>query len=331
MLKQRLLRYARNDRGIGLTILVAIIAIAGIVMLSSGRVLQNMSRRTQLLVDQEKAHYLAQAGIMRAIYDWRISNATETLRRYTGLRPVAVTGSLFYQTKTNVAADQGTAANYAYFNFNSGPAVWGVTAGRKRLQSWSLMNIRVNDGASTNDNIIVTQAKVSWTPNAAGNQATLRTISLNGTVFVAAGAFANGATITGTALVAARTLAPAAAFAGATTYLEWNTTTDAGAPQDPIDPLIVTVQWTFSDDSATRDSKTHEVVYWGLATNGIISTVLQAGAAPARRTFCITSTGLVNQSVDNYFPVLKTVRATVSGTPANPEIIDWDELDKNIP
>ena len=321
----------RSKKGIGLMILVTLIAIAGLVLMSSVRVYENMSRQTQLRIDQAKAHYLAQAGVMHAIYAWRISNATETSRRYTGLRPANVTGNLAYETKTSVATDQGTAANYAYFNFNSGPAAWATVATRLRLQAWSLMNIRVNDGTSTNDNIIVTQAKVSWTPNGAGNEATLRTISLNGNLFIAAGSYANGSTITGTLAAASRTLAPAATFSGATTYLEWNTTTDAGAPQNPISPLIVTVQWTFSDDSTTRDSKTHEVVYWGLATNGIISTVLQAGAAPARRTFCVTSTGKVDQNTARYFPVLKTVRATVSGTPANPEIIDWDEVDKNIP
>jgi hypothetical protein len=54
---------------------------------------------------------------------------------------------------------------------------------------------------------------------------------------------------------------------------------------------------------------------------------------PNQRTFKVTATGQVNQIRANYFKVLKTINATVSGSPGltSMEIVDWDEGEKNIP
>ena len=35
-----------------------------------------------------------------------------------------------------------------------------------------------------------------------------------------------------------------------------------GSNATPPNPITVTVEWTFSDDSATKHSKSHAVTYW---------------------------------------------------------------------
>ena len=302
-------------------ILVALIAIASLVILGSTRVFENMARQTQLRVDYAKAHYLAQAGIMRAIYDWRISTATEANRVYAeSTTTIAGTNNLY---KVALHTD-GTyiQSNFAYYN--QGSAAWatvgaGVNA-RRRLRAWSIANIHTNVAT---DNFTITKCRVSWTPD---NGAKLRDIQLSGTTFAGAGSYTNGQEITATSSFSRNS---GQNYSGNTTYFEWrNTLADAEATGPP-DPIAVTVRWTFTDDSSTQESKSHEVLCWGSVASGIVSTVAQAGAAPTWHTFLINSTGEVNQTMAGYFKVLKTVKAVVSGTPATAEIIDWEEGDTN--
>ena len=294
----------RKRSGIGLTILVALIAIAGLMVLGSTRVMENMARQMQLRIDQTRAHYLAQAGAMQSIYNWRVSNAAEMSRSYDDIN-TTVTGNLIFKTLAQ--------ANFAYFSFNSTDnAVWANVGGNDQLQLWRLKNIHVAE-AGTADNLVLSRVKVSWSPAGGGN---LRRIQLNvgggSTVVLAVGSYANGAD---TALSATYTLTPGQTTQSVNTFLEW-----VGAQP----ATLVTVQWTCNDNSATVESKTHEVVYW----NGAQA----AGAGrPTMHSFSVASSGQVNQTLANYFKVMKTVKATVAGQISPAEITDWDEVDKNVP
>ena len=306
-----------NQKGFGLVILVALIAISGILVGSTALLMSNSTRQMQLKIDQSKAYYLAQAGIMRAIYNWRISNATDTSRRYAQLN-TTVTGNQIFKTSGGTLANM-TQANFAYFSFDEGGtsnADWNPTS---RLRRWTIRNIHTNV-AGTSDGIIFKQVKISWTPSGAE---TLTEISLNNRK--TSGSFANGSTVTLSGTVAQRTLAANSAWTGNNNYFQWS-----GVPPDPI---TVTVQWIFNDDSTTKDSQTHSVIYWDGCKSAANCDGL--GTEFGRRvmhTFAIMSTGQVNQSGGKAFKVLQTVKATVSGTPASGvEIIDWQKVDKNIP
>lgn len=301
-----------NRGGYGLILFILVIAIIGILTAATGLLFANAGRELQLRIDDGKAYYLAQAGVMDCIQDWRVSNATDLNRRYDD-QNITLTGNQLFKT--------GCQANFAYFYFNGGgtaTAQWQNGSGsRRRLRRWNLRNIHVAE-AGTADNIIVTQARVTWTPT---NAAQLIDLRLNNvSVIPAGGPFANGTTLTLTGTAAQRTLTPGSTWTGNNTYLEWNIN-----PSTPAAGVIqVRVQWTFADNSATKDSVSHAAEFWNAA---------QAGAAPVRRTFCVTSTGQVNQTV-GAFKVMETVKATVSSISAaytSQEIINWEKIDKNIP
>ncbi len=102
--------------GFGLILLVMLIAIAGIVLLASDRVLQQSMRQTQLRIDQTKAHYLAQAGAMRAAWKWYTNNDVavthEIARRWTPINTTVTGNNLF-----KVGSDSAGAylqSNFAY-------------------------------------------------------------------------------------------------------------------------------------------------------------------------------------------------------------------------
>ncbi len=294
----------KKEKGFGLVILVVIIAVAGILITSTSLYFRDATRQMQLGIDQIKAYYLAQAGVMRALYNWRVSNATDINRRYTELN-TTITGNQIFKT--------GSQANFAYFTFDAvnGQQDTEWFAGNTRLRRWRIRNIH------SANSITVTKAKVSWSPV---GTTTLSDIQLNNNSVAtgAGGPFASGTEITLTNSAANRTLLPGAVWSGNNTYLTWN-------GSGPPDPALVTVEWTFADDSPTKDSKAHRVVYWNGAKSG--------AGRPTEHTFSVTSTGQVNQSSGG-FKVLKTVKATVSGTPgggSSMEITDWDKIEKNIP
>ena len=96
--------------------MVAIIAILGIILLSSTRVLENAARQTQLRIDQTKAHYLAQAGVVRAVWDLYVSNTTtEFSRRWAPLN-TTVTGNMLFKAGADSAAAR-LYSNFAYYVF----------------------------------------------------------------------------------------------------------------------------------------------------------------------------------------------------------------------
>lgn len=296
----------QNSKGFGLILLIFLIAVFGILFAGTSVILTNASRRLQLEIDKTKAHYLAQAGVMRGIYDWKIDAAGEAARQFDDLN-TTITGNQIFKT--------GCQADFAYFSFNlTQDTEWFTSGGRQRLRRWRLRNVHVAE-AGTADNIIVTSVKISWTP--AGS--TVRQVQLGGSVVLAVGSYANGSTNVLTGTAGARTTTPGSLNGGNGTFIEWNT-----AP-DPPDPITVNVQWTFSDNSSTKDSISRNILYWDGA---------RAGTPPTNHTFMVTSTGQVNQSGGQAFKVLETVRATVSGAPGGAtamEITDWQTLEKHIP
>ncbi len=322
--------------GMGLTIMVALIAISSLVILGSTRVFQNMSRQTQLKIDQTKAHYLAQAGVMRAVWNWYVSNTgTEANRRYddNGAGTTVVGNTAFKWGSDGTGTPNILQSNFAYHTFNlTDTTIWRTSAGAacvqgaagdaangqcRRLRLWRLRNIQTA-GLS---NIVLATCKVSWTPSEGEG---VSAIFLAGTnVTPAGGPFASGTDID----ITNTTLAPGAVLSGNTNYIEWNAEPGTSCPGGSCSNVLVTVQWTFADEVAnptTVDSKSHEIVFWN-------------GAKPAAglvtpRTFNVTSTGQVNQTMNLGFKVSKTIKATVSGTPgaAAIEITDWDEGEQNI-
>ena len=284
-----------NHKGFGLVILIALIAIFGIISIGTSVVLTNGINQMQLRIDKVKAHYLAQAGAMRAIHNWLSSNAGEANRRYAELN-TTVTGNQLFKT--------GCQANFAYFQFGS--AAWA--SANTVLRAWQITNIHSANA------ITLKSVKVNWVPAAVG--VNLTQIRLNN-VSVASGSFANGSVIS----LASTSLASGSNWSGNNTNFTWSANPMSGAS------ITIRAQWTFNDDSATKDSVTHNVLFW----NGAQS---NAGR-PATRTFCVTSTGQVAQSTGKEgFPILETVKATCSGSAGaatNVEITDWQELDKNIP
>lgn len=292
--------------GFGLLVLVALVAVAGILVTATSLLLSNMMRETQLQIDQIKAYHLAQAGVMRALHNWRVSSGSEQNRRYGHLN-TTVTGAQRFKT--------GVQADFAYYSCSLAQnAEWLTAGGFRQLRRWRLRNIHTSI-AGTTDEIQVARVQVSWTPAGA---TTLRRLLLNNVAVLPAGSYANGADVVLTGgTPAQRTLGPGALWSGNNTLLEWNNPL-------PPDPIRVTVRWTYADHSATVESRSHEVVLWDGAQAG--------GGLPQLRTFTVTSTGQVANAGGGAFPVLQTVRATVSGAPAGAmEIIDWDRVEKNIP
>ena len=323
------MRLLRNRSGIGLTLLVAVIAILGLILMGAVRSFENTSKMTQLRIDQTKARYLAQAGVMQAVWNWYVSNTgTEASRRYddNGAGTTVVGNNLFKFGSDGPGGPNILQSNFAYHSFNSfattawvtaaantctqGGAGTGVNGACRRLRLWRIRNIQTA-GLS---NIVLAKCRVSWTPAGAEG---VSIISLNGTaVQPGGGPFASGTDID----ITDTTLAPGAVLSGNTNYIEWSAEPGGAAN------VAVTVQWTFADEVAnptTVDSKSHEVVFWNGAK--------PAAGIPTQRTFDVTATGQVNQNV-NYFKVSQTTKAVVSGAPgaALLEIVDWDEGDQNI-
>lgn len=305
-----------DQKGLALILFISIMVVSGIMSSSIVWFLVNESRNVQLRIDKVKAYNMAYAGVSRACYNWVTSNSTEANRRLANLETTLTGTVLGYKT--------GRPANFAYFSFNlTENAIWtnssgGTTGSLVRLRQFRLRNIHNNTAPSS---IIVTGANVSWTPAGAELLSDIRFNNVS--VIPSGGPFASGTELVLGNTDANRTRATGAVWSGTTTYLQWNSA--------PPDPVKVTIVWTFKDNGspATTDSKTHEVVFWdGCKAAANCDGLGTALGRPAQRTFSITSTGSVNQTLGGYFKVMKTVRATVSGTPSGAvEITDWRERD----
>lgn len=251
---------------------------------------------------------MTDAGLSTGAADTNITIAPES-------RVVTTAGAYATNGTNSIARDWAGVAAVFYqgARWRTPPA----TANRQ-LTGWRLTNIHT----TATSTITIDRMKVSWT---GGGAAQLREVRLNN-VSVWTGTAASGTTIdvTNTALAGNR-----AAWSGINTYLQW----DNGGPADPV---TVSVQFIFAGDSATTEDRTHEVRMWdGCQTAANCDGLGTPFGLPKERTYTVTASGQINQTTDNYFKVLKTVRATVSQAPGagnnTLEIIDWDEGDKAIP
>ncbi len=108
----------RSQKGFGLIILVSLIVISGILLGASSRLYANAMQQTQLRIDQTKAHYLAQAGVMRAVWDWYKSDTTtDTNRRWAPLN-MTVTGNQIFKVGLDSAGAR-LHSNFTYFTSTS--------------------------------------------------------------------------------------------------------------------------------------------------------------------------------------------------------------------
>ena len=219
-----------------------------------------------------------------------------------------------------------TQANHAYYSFDlTDDAAWvtaaanmctqgGVGAGAngacRRLRLWRIRNIQ-SDGGS---DIIFSNCKVSWSPAGAETLTTIQVNDGSDHTLLSDGSVASGTDID----ITDQALTAGSVFSGAGTYLEWSA--EPGGDQD----VTVTIQWTFSDDSSTLDSRSHEVLYWRGAkpTEG----------RPTQHTFDVVSTGSIANTQPGSFTVKKSIKAVISGAPgaAAIEIMGWEPEDKNL-
>ncbi len=113
----------RGQSGFGLILLVAIIAVASILLLASGQVLENSMRQTQLRIDGAKAHYLAQAGVIKAAWDWYESNtATEISRRWAPLSTTLPSTNMTFKAGYD-SAGADLHSNFAYYTSTSASSI----------------------------------------------------------------------------------------------------------------------------------------------------------------------------------------------------------------
>lgn len=219
---------------------------------------------------------------------------------------IATDNTDYAATGTLTVAHDTASATAAFY----GRAHWFTSGANRRLRALRLQNI------NSANSITLTQMKVSWT---GGGAAGVNDIRLNNvSVIPAGGPFTSGTTIN----VTDTALTFGSSWSGINTYIQWDNS-------GPADPTTVTCQFIFNvvapATTATSDANSSEVILWDGAHAGT--------GVRNRRTFKVTATGQVNQTLGKYFKVLKTISATVSGSPAlnSLEIVDWDEGEKNIP
>jgi len=307
----------RRERGFGLIILIFLIAFATIALGGISAMYLIAGRQTQQRMDRLHAYHVAQAGVLQALHNFQISNAAKLNRRYATIGPTSIPG-------TQRAYKAGVQANFAYFTFNEtmlgAPAnrrtQWALVGTRPQLRRWRIRNI------STAATLTVRAVRVSWTANPPASLGSLRTIRLNNVLVLNnPGGVGNGVetAVTLTSLAAngiwGGTTNPGDEASNINTFLEWN-----GNGALPT-TATVNVEWVFNDDVATRDSRTHNVLYWN-GTPAVAPTPL--------RTFSVTSSGGTN--VAGVFRIMQTLRATVSAVgAARMEIIGLDTIEKGVP
>ncbi len=112
----------RSQSGFGLILLVAVISVSTVLLYASGRMFEDSMRETQLRIDQAKAYYLAQAGVVRAAWDWYKSNTTtDTSRRWSSLN-TTVAGNMLFKAGSD-SAGALLHSNFAYYTQTSDPII----------------------------------------------------------------------------------------------------------------------------------------------------------------------------------------------------------------
>jgi len=133
-----------NNKGIALIAVIFIIVLLAIVALGIVTYITEILNYNIAFVDQEKALYAAQAGVMSAIVDY-VNNGSITAET-----DVNVTGNLYYSTG---------GSGMFFLADSSSPT---IIAGRK-LKDVSMTNL------NSVDDVTITHMEVSWTPDGGEN------------------------------------------------------------------------------------------------------------------------------------------------------------------
>ena len=318
----------RNESGFGLILLVALIAISGILTTSTALYFRSAAREVQSKIDLVRAQYAADAGIMEAIYRWHTSHTDDTLRSYAHNTPSTL--PILYGNVRYVANPM--MSNFAYFNLSGANGAenqtfWGengwtgapVSCLSRRYQGWTVKNINNNAviQAGQPNTVRFKTVRVDWTAPA-GNTARLVDIRLGGVSVIGEWCqddwgsgiegCPSGRVYQGLGGIPYPTLDPGTQLDPATTYLEWNN--PAAAQQI----TSVAVFLNFWDNGTSRDTGGAQLTFWG-----------PGATPPQQRTFVMNAQGNVDgRGSDN---TLRDVKAALSGntdTPGDVEVMDWD-------
>ncbi len=172
---------------VGLIVLVSIVLIAfvGITFF-----LTEHLRTTSLRQNQTKAIYLAQAGIMQAIYDIQRMTGSAGGVSFrdpaTSAEYVVDAGSSPGTSDDNVFTLGGVGVSADFFLVNMKGSLSFPQANncsltqRDRFQGWSVTNVLASNTAPLGIPVTVNQVKVDWNSPAAGGTEKVLRIDLNG-------------------------------------------------------------------------------------------------------------------------------------------------------
>ena len=127
-----------NNKGIVLIVVVIVIALLGIVAIASTTYITEALRFNTTNIDQGKAFYMAQAGVMAAIVDYSDGDA------WSPVQNVNVTGEFYYHV--------GEDMNFFRIDASS-PTLF---SGNRRLRNITLYN------ANASSNIVLDAITISW-------------------------------------------------------------------------------------------------------------------------------------------------------------------------
>ena len=157
----------------GLIVLVSavILALAGVTFY-----LTEHLRSTSLRQNQTKAIYLAQAGVMQAVYDFRTTAGGNGFG--LGEYPVPTdTGTIGSYADDDVFQLGGQAADFLLVSMIPGtwfPAgICGGSANRQRLQDWTMRNVLITDSTTPTPPdglpdglpLVIDTLQISWEPD----------------------------------------------------------------------------------------------------------------------------------------------------------------------
>lgn len=344
-----------DQGGFGLILMIVLITIASILIGATTFFISNAAWLGASRINQVKAYYLAQGAVMQSLHDfddsWGLDSSTGTYAPlplsanspYEILNTDFKSNSAFFMTDApSFNAEWWPLASPPVPNPPSPvnpapPNLWCTVeqttdpASNYRLHGWTVMNIRNNVPASTNNNLIVTGVRVWWTGADTLSVSKIRlnktTTHTTGGVTVFSGTAAKGALINLTAATATnRTLTPGQKWTGPCTFIQWS-----GGPMP--DPSRVSVQFIFDTLPVSSPvcpnnpacSTSHEVVLWDGLLNG--------QGRPHVRTLSITATGDVRvgkfssrKKLRATFAYMPKLRYTTSMAHAA-RLMSWENLD----
>lgn len=124
-----------GKRGFGLTVLTLMIAIAGSLVGMSTWFFTNQMRQTQLRIDQTKAEYLAQAGVMRSIWNWYTTSTTVEANREANITTATIVGNNAFEARSNSTAYLQSNMAYVTPLSHTGMSTTTVNFGANQLKA----------------------------------------------------------------------------------------------------------------------------------------------------------------------------------------------------